>query len=219
MCCRERVFSVQNRRHHCRQCGDVICRNCAVKAKPPWHTPTEKSELVCKTCTKVWATEDKSKGVYTSKGFADKSELLERELQEDDFEELNAYYWFYAGWTRVDAEAALEVRRSLRSLACTVDPLSAVQPGTHCTRPLSHHPPRVCGVVIFVCVSWHNARLLLGDQPCVSVLRLTSVCCGCSGRVCSQGILCAARAATLTASLSPSLLWPSPRATPTSSTF
>jgi hypothetical protein len=109
MCCRTRAFSVQTRRHHCRQCGDVICRTCAVRAKPPWHTPGEKSELVCTSCTKVWATEDKSKGIYNSRTFADKSELLERELRQDDFDELHAFYWFYSDWSRVDAEAALQV--------------------------------------------------------------------------------------------------------------
>ena len=66
MCCKEREFNTTHRRHHCRQCGDVICRGCADKARPPWHTPTDRSELVCKRCTKVWATEDKSKGIYTS---------------------------------------------------------------------------------------------------------------------------------------------------------
>ena len=66
MCCRAREFNTTHRRHHCRQCGDVICSGCAGKARPPWHTPTDRSELVCKRCTKVWATEDKSKGIYTS---------------------------------------------------------------------------------------------------------------------------------------------------------
>ena len=35
-------------------------------AKPPWHTPVNKTELVCFTCTNVWSSEDSSKGIYSA---------------------------------------------------------------------------------------------------------------------------------------------------------
>ena len=34
---------------------------------PPWHTPSNKSELVCFTCQKLWADEDEGKGIYSRK--------------------------------------------------------------------------------------------------------------------------------------------------------
>lgn len=67
MCCRDKKFGGLTRRHHCRQCGDVVCSACMDKAKPPWHTPSNKSENVCFTCKNTWAEEDPTKGIYGKK--------------------------------------------------------------------------------------------------------------------------------------------------------
>eukprot|EP00048_Salpingoeca_helianthica_P024870 m.36055 g.36055 ORF g.36055 m.36055 type:complete len:614 (-) comp9633_c0_seq4:2034-3875(-) len=50
-CCDITIFSFLNRRHHCRQCGDVICSSCSVNslARPGWR--------VCRKCVVLSATE------------------------------------------------------------------------------------------------------------------------------------------------------------------
>jgi hypothetical protein len=56
MCCQTQKFSAFKRRHHCRQCGDVICSSCTVKSCPPWLNPREAKAIqsVCTSCDNVW---------------------------------------------------------------------------------------------------------------------------------------------------------------------
>ena len=114
MCCRDKKFSLSNRRHHCRQCGDVVCSGCTDKAKPPWHTPTNKTENVCFTCKNVWAEEDTTKGIYGKKankpgGGAGGGGGVAFGVAQDpyDIELMQRHNWFVGTASRSAVDAAL----------------------------------------------------------------------------------------------------------------
>lgn len=116
MCCQIRSFSLTHRRHHCRQCGDVVCKDCTQMAKPPWHTPLEKTEMVCFTCTNIWSSEDSTKGIYSSNQIPDRSGgdsgLPTPEGPPPDagiVDELRKFVW-YKDWSRSQTEEALIYR-------------------------------------------------------------------------------------------------------------
>ncbi|XP_014289849.1 pleckstrin homology domain-containing family F member 2-like [Halyomorpha halys] len=49
MCCRISEFSVINRRHHCRNCGNVVCRSCS-RNKFVLNHMSSKPVRVCRNC-------------------------------------------------------------------------------------------------------------------------------------------------------------------------
>ena len=112
MCCQHRKFTMTVRRHHCRQCGDVICSDCTQMAKPPWHTPVNKTELVCFTCTNVWSSEDTTRGIYSANQILPKGDgdggisPVGPPPDAEIVDELRAYPW-YRDWSRSQTEDAL----------------------------------------------------------------------------------------------------------------
>eukprot|EP00729_Bicosta_minor_P012031 gene12031-24571_t len=59
MCCQSKRFSMFARRHHCRQCGDVICSSCTHSAYAPWENPASgvPQQKVCTSCDTSWKQE------------------------------------------------------------------------------------------------------------------------------------------------------------------
>jgi hypothetical protein len=54
-------FNTFFRRHHCRNCGDVVCDNCSRKRMILKHISTEKKLRVCSTCFEKLSKEDTNK--------------------------------------------------------------------------------------------------------------------------------------------------------------
>jgi hypothetical protein len=48
--CRKTVFSLMNRRHHCRNCGHVVCDNCSSKRLMVQHVDSKRQVRVCDSC-------------------------------------------------------------------------------------------------------------------------------------------------------------------------
>src|SRR5690606_4983512 len=46
------VFSVFNRRHHCRYCGSLVCNSCSKHRRMIKNISTKKKQRVCDECVK-----------------------------------------------------------------------------------------------------------------------------------------------------------------------
>jgi len=55
----EKPFTVTNRRHHCRACGELFCGDCTENRLPLFHFGYDKPERVCQSC---FATADVGRG-------------------------------------------------------------------------------------------------------------------------------------------------------------
>ena len=52
MCCNEALFSMFNRRHHCRRCGRVVCKACSQQMT----IIKDRLERTCKDCYQYMQT-------------------------------------------------------------------------------------------------------------------------------------------------------------------
>ncbi|KCV68216.1 hypothetical protein H696_05142 [Fonticula alba] len=85
-------FTQLNRRHHCRQCGDIFCHSCSSKKIPMPQFDFARNERVCRACTPITTyVADASSDLFPEKQSAAAKSIAEMARQEDGFSKIVLY--------------------------------------------------------------------------------------------------------------------------------
>ena len=83
MNCQVTEFSLMNRRHHCRNCGSVVCQNCSSRKLV---IPGQFQNVPVRVCDKCFDKLSVSEPMEVDKNYPSNTAIKDEDSESDDFE-------------------------------------------------------------------------------------------------------------------------------------